>query len=108
MYVFDVEFSLDLRYLLLLNIYYLIFAIPYHVIMEYKYGYTIGKKLLKLRVEQDNGSPCTLESAIIRNILRAIDIVPVFYIIGIIFIIFTVDRKRIGDIIAHTIVVKED
>ncbi len=107
LYVKGIGFSLNLRYLLLLNIIYLIFAIPYHTYMEYKFSQTLGKRLFKLKVELDNGSPCTLEAAIVRNVLRAVDIVPIFYIVGVLFILLTVDKKRIGDILAHTIVVKE-
>lgn len=74
--------------------------------MEYRYGYTLGKRLLRLRVEMDDGRPCVLKTIVIRNVLRIIDIMPVFYIVGLLFILVTIDRKRIGDIIAQTVVVK--
>jgi len=75
--------------------------------MEYRYGYTLGKRLLRLRVEMDDGRPCILKTIVVRNILRIIDIMPIFYIVGLLFILVTMDRKRIGDIIAQTVVVRE-
>ena len=78
----------------------------YFVISEYKYGYTIGKKLVKIKVQNLSGKQITLKQALIRNLLRIIDSLPMFYIVGIISILITKNRQRVGDILAKTIMFK--
>ena len=72
-------------------------------------GQTPGKRLMKLRVVKDGGLSVTLEASAIRNIVRAIDLQPVFlYAVGLVAIIANARGKRLGDMAAGTIVVKED
>ncbi|TCJ03413.1 RDD family protein [Cytobacillus praedii] len=70
-------------------------------------GKTIGKKLIGIRVIQDNGHSLTLLSSFIRNLLRIIDSLPANYFLGLIMIFFHSKHKRIGDLVAGTIVVHE-
>jgi uncharacterized RDD family membrane protein YckC len=70
-------------------------------------GRTIGKKLVGIRVIQENGHSITLLSSFIRNLLRIIDSLPTSYFLGIIMIFFHSKHKRLGDIVAGTIVVHE-
>ncbi|MCH1626699.1 RDD family protein [Ferdinandcohnia quinoae] len=70
-------------------------------------GRTLGKKLLGIRVIQENGHSITLLSSFIRNLLRIIDSLPVSYFLGMIMIFFHSKHKRLGDIVAGTIVVHE-
>ena len=70
-------------------------------------GRTIGKKLLGIRVIQENGHSITLLSSFIRNFLRIIDSLPASYFLGILMIFFHSKHKRIGDLVAGTIVVHE-
>jgi uncharacterized RDD family membrane protein YckC len=70
-------------------------------------GKTIGKKVLGIRVIQENGHSLTLLSSFIRNLLRLIDALPVSYFLGFIMMFFHPKHKRIGDLVAGTIVVHE-
>lgn len=71
-------------------------------------GQTIGKRILRLRVVKDGGLPITLSESAIRNVLRFIDYLPgVMPIVGGLSIIISRSGKRLGDIVAGTIVVKE-
>ena len=70
-------------------------------------GRTLGKKLMGIRVIQENGHSITLLSSLIRNLIRIIDSLPTAYFLGIIMIFFHSKHKRLGDIVAGTIVVHE-
>lgn len=70
-------------------------------------GRTLGKKLVGIRVIQENGHSITLLSSFIRNFIRMIDSLPTAYFLGIIMIFFHSKHKRLGDIVAGTIVVHE-
>ncbi|MFZ3579978.1 RDD family protein [Virgibacillus sp. DJP39] len=80
----------------------------YFILLEYYTGgRTIGKKVLGLRVIQDNGHSLTLLSSIIRNLLRIIDSLPTAYLVGMIMVFFHSQHKRIGDLVGGTVVVHE-
>lgn len=79
----------------------------YPTLFEALTGSTPGKRLLKLRVIQDNGTPVTLPSSIIRNFLRAADFLPVFYATGLITMANNSAFKRLGDLAAGTLVVHD-
>ena len=69
-------------------------------------GQTPGKKAAKLRVVRKTGEPVTIFDSFIRNILRIVDMLPSLYLVGSVFLIFSRDYQRIGDLAANTIVVK--
>ncbi len=69
-------------------------------------GQSPGKKVAKIKVLKETGEPINFIDSILRNILRLADFLPMFYIAGAIFVIFTKDYKRIGDYAANTIVIK--
>ncbi len=67
-------------------------------------GETPGKRYVKIRVIQDNGRPINLQQATLRALLRPIDDL---FFLGIFFIIFGQQEKRIGDWVAGTIIIQE-
>lgn len=80
----------------------------YFFVCEYFFGgKTLGKRLMGLRVIQDNGHSITLLSSFIRNLLRIIDMLPFGYLTGMIMVFFHSRHKRLGDLVAGTIVVHE-
>lgn len=80
----------------------------YFFALEYFWGgKTLGKRLLGIRVMQENGHSVTLLSCFIRNLLRIIDMLPASYFLGMIMIFLHSKHKRVGDIVAGTIVVHE-
>jgi uncharacterized RDD family membrane protein YckC len=70
-------------------------------------GQTPGKRLLKIRVIKDSGRQITLFEALARNLLRVIDALPSFYLVGVISMLCNREQKRLGDLVAGTIVVHE-
>ena len=80
----------------------------WHVFFEVrKQGRTPGKRALRLRVIDARGLPVSLYQSLVRNIVRALDFAPAFYGIGAIVTLVTPSRRRLGDIVADTIVVRD-
>jgi uncharacterized RDD family membrane protein YckC len=85
-------------------------ALPllYFVCLEYwMNGQTIGKKVLGLRVIHDRGGKASFSAVFLRNLLQLADLFPGFYVSGMIAIFLHREEKRIGDMIAGTLVVME-
>lgn len=82
----------------------------YYVLFEaLNDGQTPGKRIMRLRVVQDGGLAVTFEASAIRNLVRIVDLQPVFlYAVGIISLVISSRGKRLGDMAAGTLVVKED
>jgi uncharacterized RDD family membrane protein YckC len=70
-------------------------------------GRTPGKRWTGLRVVKKGGTPIGFLASALRNILRIIDALPGFYLVGILFVLFTKNNQRLGDLAAGTIVVRE-
>ncbi|HEC14048.1 MAG TPA: RDD family protein [Acidiferrobacteraceae bacterium] len=88
----------------------LFFAISfgYYIAMEAQLGGTVGKMALGLKVVKLDGSgPIGWVPSLIRNLLRIIDALPFFYIVGIILIWNSDKCQRLGDRVAETVVVKK-
>lgn len=87
--------------------FYFAYLVPfiYFIAMEEKYGQTLGKKLLMIKVIDKSGKKASFRSCLLRNVLRIVDMLPAFYIIGIISILLTGKRQRVGDLAADTVVV---
>lgn len=71
-------------------------------------GRTPGKRLLGLRVVLDTGQPVTANAATLRNLVRIVDfIAPLGPLPGLLFVFFHPSNKRLGDLVAGTIVVRD-
>ena len=71
-------------------------------------GQTPGKRWLKLRVIREDGRPIGFFEAMVRNLLRDFDIMPLpFYSIGLISVFASERDQRVGDLVAGTVVVRE-
>ena len=68
-------------------------------------GQTPGKKLLGIAVVNDDLSPVTLGTSLIRNLLRTIDFLPFFYLAGIVTMLSNRRFQRLGDLAAGTLVI---
>jgi len=80
----------------------------YYVIFEGIWdGQTPGKRIMKLRVVRDGGFSITFGASAVRNLVRVIDMFGL-YLVGIIVALTNDSRKRLGDIVAGTFVVKEE
>lgn len=80
----------------------------YFIISEGAFqGQTLGKKALRLRVTNTDGTPLTWRGAILRNLLRPADMLPTLYLVGFIMLFTNPKSQRLGDLIAGTVVLKE-
>ena len=70
-------------------------------------GQTLGKRAFRLRVVGDRGEPMTFAQAGIRNVIRIIDFLPYGYGVGLAVLFINGKGKRLGDLAAGTIVVKD-
>jgi uncharacterized RDD family membrane protein YckC len=70
-------------------------------------GQSPGKRALKLRVVRDGGLPVDARSSLIRNLIRTVDMLPGFYLVGLVSIFLSDEHKRIGDLAAGTLVIRD-
>jgi len=70
-------------------------------------GRTPGKQLNGLRVVRVSGHPVTFLPSCIRNVIRPIDFLPGWYLLGATVILATSKNQRIGDIVAGTLVIRQ-
>lgn len=81
----------------------------YPVVFEvWRQGATPGKRSMGIAVVEDNGLPVSFASSVVRNLLRFVDFLPLFYGAGIVSMLITQDFKRLGDLAAGTRVVYVD
>ena len=84
-----------------------VISLVYFVYFEGTTGQTLGKKMVNIKVVMHkSGKSVEYSDALVRNILRIIDFLPVFYILGLILIAVSEDKQRLGDMAAKTIVVE--
>jgi len=79
--------------------------LAYFVLFEGFFGATPAKEMFGLRVMTLDGRPCGLRRAIGRNLLRIVDWLPAFYLIGALAATLSKLTQRVGDKAAGTIVV---
>ena len=82
-----------------------VIAIAYYVVMEKTSGATLGKMAMKLKVVKQDGTALDWHASVVRNILRIIDGF-FFYLVGAIVVWVSKSKQRLGDLAAHTIVVR--
>ena len=68
-------------------------------------GQTPGKRAFGIAVLNDDGTPVRWPAALTRNLLRAVDFLPVLYGVGLVALLANRDFKRLGDLAAGTVVV---
>lgn len=85
----------------------LVATVVYAFLLEGLYGYTPGKYLLGLVVTKPDGSNCTIGASILRNLLWIVDALPTFNLVAMVSILLTDDNQRVGDLVADTVVVKQ-
>jgi uncharacterized RDD family membrane protein YckC len=71
-------------------------------------GRTWGKRWMGLRVVRDDGSRVRFGDSVIRNLLRIVDFLPGNYTVGMISILVTRQHKRLGDMAAGTVVIRDE
>ena len=78
----------------------------YPVVFEVlAHGATPGKKMSNLTVLHDDGTPVGWSASFARNTARFVDFLPFAYTCGLLTIWLNADSKRLGDLLAGTVVV---
>jgi len=83
---------------------FIIFA--YFIFMEAYVGWTIGKRILSIRVVDEAGNKIGLSRSLLRNLLRLVDGLPALNILGIVLIACSAEGQRFGDRVAKTYVIR--
>ena len=68
-------------------------------------GRTPGKRAFGIRVVQLSGARLGFKASMVRNLLRIADLLPMFYLTGIITVVSSERNQRVGDMVAGTVVV---
>jgi uncharacterized RDD family membrane protein YckC len=96
------------RFMAVLTVSLFAVQIVYHAAFEaLRDGQTPGKRLLGIRVVTAGGYPLGPGGAILRNLLRPLDFLPVFFGVGLVVALVTSRTQRLGDLAAGTLVVRE-
>lgn len=70
-------------------------------------GQSPGRRLLGLRVVREGGRPVDFSASAIRNLIRPVDFLPFFYGLGVLVMFADRRSRRLGDLAAGTLVVRE-
>jgi uncharacterized membrane protein SpoIIM required for sporulation/uncharacterized RDD family membrane protein YckC len=80
----------------------------YFILFEgLRHGQTPGKRAVGIRVVSDTGNAVTLGAAAARNLMRVADLLPPPYLIGGLLVAFHPRGKRLGDLVAGTVVARD-
>ena len=88
----------------------LIFGVifAYDVAMEQLcHGRTVGKMAAGIHVTGTDGEPVSFLASCIRTIMRLVDFLPAFYLLGSISIVVTAHDQRLGDLAGGTVVLRD-
>jgi uncharacterized RDD family membrane protein YckC len=81
----------------------------YFILLEWLLnGQTAGKRLLHIRVIKQGGYSLRFFDTLLRNLLRVVDFLPLFYGVGLTSLLLTRDSQRLGDLVAGTLVVYQE
>src|SRR5215212_12081702 len=93
---------------MVLTIGYFVFSQGYWIATEWLWrGQTVGKRLLRLRVVDARGLRLSFAQIVLRNLLRFVDGLPLFYFVGGMASLINRRAQRLGDLAADTLVVWE-
>lgn len=87
---------------------YFFFQWGYFTFFEiFRDGQSPGKRAMRISVIKSNGDPLDVPVIVLRNLLRAVDSFPTLHLLGGFVSIIDKKSRRLGDIVADTIVVHE-
>lgn len=88
-------------------LFWIVLPVLYFSYFESTSGQSIGKRLMSIRVvDAMSGTYIDFGRALIRNLLRIIDFLPFFYLVGAVIIFSTTRKQRLGDLAANSAVIK--
>lgn len=104
----DVESSGNSFVVALLSLISFAFFWGYYIFFEMRWnGSSPGKRQVGIRVIRGDGTPITLAESVIRNLIRLVDFLPGAYGLGLVTMFIDGKARRLGDLAANTLVVRE-
>jgi uncharacterized RDD family membrane protein YckC len=98
--------SLDLGRALTILAYFVV-QVGYGIVCEWFWrGQTVGKRVFGLRVMDAQGLRLQFNQVVLRNLLRFMDSMPAFYLVGGAVSALSPRGQRLGDLVANTIVIR--
>ncbi|MGE0786844.1 MAG: RDD family protein [Sandaracinaceae bacterium] len=80
----------------------------YSTLLEWLWGgQTVGKRIVGLRTLSKDGVRVGFTQAVVRNLVRIVDLLPGLYLVGGVSSFLDRDHRRLGDLAAGTIVIRE-
>ena len=87
---------------------YFVASLAYGMACEWFWrGQTLGKRLFGLRVVDAQGLRLRPAQVVLRNLVRAIDMLPLAYLVGVAACLLSRKGQRLGDLAANTVVLRE-
>ena len=86
---------------------YVLVMFSYFILVTYYFSQTLGKMIMKIKVETNKGTKLKLSDVLYREVIGRLLTIALFYIPYIV-VAFTDKKKGLHDYIADTVVVKED
>jgi uncharacterized RDD family membrane protein YckC len=88
------------------SVLYALVAAAYYIVMEGRFGQTLGKMVTGIRVvDEHTGAAPGFGPATIRTVLRLVDGL-IGYLVALVVVLSSQRRQRLGDMAAHTLVVR--
>lgn len=92
-------------------IYFMVFTtlgyVAYCIVMEGLYGWTLGKRIFRIRVVSSQARRADFRAAVLRNITKCVELLMEYAIFLLLLPLLNRYRQRVGDILASTTVVDE-
>ncbi|MBI2685150.1 MAG: RDD family protein [Acidobacteria bacterium] len=90
----------------LMTVMYFVVSLLYGILCEWLWqGQTVGKRMMGIRVMDRDGLPIHVSQIVVRNLLRPVDMLPMFYLVGGMVALASRYGQRVGDKAANTVVV---
>jgi len=70
-------------------------------------GRTPGKRVMKIHVIHRTGRAISFVESLARNLVRFVDYLPSFYVVGVVTMFLNKQNQRLGDMVAGTLVVRD-
>ncbi len=84
-----------------------VIQLGYSMTLEWLWhGQTVGKKMVKLRVIDAQGLQLQFHQIVLRNLMRFVDALPLFYFVGGLTCLLNRHAQRLGDLAANTVVIR--
>ena len=84
---------------------YFVISVGYGITLEWRWrGQTLGKRILGLRVIDAQGLRLQFSQIALRNLIRVLDLFPIFYLLGGLTAFLSRKGQRLGDLAANTVV----